>query len=323
MADTVEKFYVSNSSMNSAQSCKRKFFYQKLWTRSSYEKSMAASAGSAIHEAYFSYMVDRAKGELTEDQARQRAIWILFKEYPWEIMVWGQDVSRTFNDCLDALRCLIQNPFSARYELIQLEHADGRKVWSREVAFEIELKGIEIAGKPAYYMGYIDMILWDKIQREYVVVDLKTSNDTSLQTASYIFDAQTMGYGFPIAQTLGVPIDSFRTGYLTQAVKVGSDWKKPFMFQRSKEDYLNWVMQLVIQCRDLQKHYENGWWPKTLTSCMGWRQPCKWVAICKQSTFDKAKEVSKPRVESLEAAKHMQGFDPVIKLTIDANDFVF
>lgn len=276
-----QDFRVSYSSLNTAESCLRKFEFNKLYPRKKRdsEEQYAADVGKALHKAVQDWMIH---GD--ED----RALWILMREFPymWEYNQTRDD--RSLEACVATLEEILDSVDMTEWELVSIrlepseEFPEGQIVPAIEVPFEIRLNGLTLAdGRPFVYTGWIDAILRHKGTGLIRTWDIKTNRSTLKDsTAKYKFDSQQIPYGIIVEHLQGNSIDEFEVYYLDCFIDLVEPRVTPYPFMKIHEDLQEWMMNTLLKVNRIQRSFQMDYFPRTDGGCMAWNKPCYFLDVC-------------------------------------------
>jgi hypothetical protein len=176
---------------------------------------------------------------------------------------------------------MLRSPVVGRYELIQIK-VNGENRPAVEVPYVIEFENAPLPF-PVYHVGLIDVIFYDRVEKRYIVVDIKTHRDNQTDLSlRYKFDEQTIPYGLILEHILGHPIADFTVGYLSCYVDLLNPTVRFYDFIKSQEDIRDWY---IGQCNDIKQigSYErNRWFPRVTngSTCMAFRRKCGFNEVC-------------------------------------------
>jgi len=174
-------------------------------------------------------------------------------------------------DKLDAIR--------ARYEIA---------IFNGKPAIELSFK-INIDNK-WFYTGLIDIVLFDKELKIYVVLEVKT---TLYKIADlrplYQNSAQALGYSIVLDKIVGAEQNQFGTLYFVCRDKNNKDFIPDielFPFNKTIIDRLKWFYTLGMDVERLNKMNEMGIFPMRGHSCLKFGKVCTHFGFCSTSAGD-------------------------------------
>lgn len=265
---------LSHSTMNLFHNCERKFEFLKVYQGGEREESLATGTGHALHAGFQDWV--------THGDAI-RAHWAMMKEYPYAYEHTNKQGLRCLESCYATLEALVHSYGNTSYEIASLAIPGMQNVIPCvEVPFQLNIKGIEIEGfQRVIYVGKMDLILWDRQQGKFVVVDIKTHRQSEGDmSANYVFDTQCIPYSIVLEHVLGHEIDSFDVNYMSAYIDLEKPNVKPYQYTKTKQDVNDWARGLLLDLKNLQTMAANDWYPRRPTNCFTWRRPCPFIDVC-------------------------------------------
>lgn len=311
----VDSIRLSHSTLQTYDSCPRKFEFTKLYQNPKHSDSLAASFGSALHIGFQEYLI-------TGDY--NRAVYKMMLAYPWE---YGESPmkDRSAEGALALLDEMIKQFPSERFELAYI-NVNGEVKPCVEVPFLIRFKGYEevyqpslVAGQPPRsiaitYVGFMDLVLFDKDEDRYIVVDIKTTADSAIdQSPKYRYSDQCVPYGLVLNKILGLASDDLSIGYYVANPSIASPRATMIYFYKSKEDLLDWQMQMVECLDSLKKRIELGWFPRTRSGCLAYKRVCPFYEYCQ----DRDSKRTQLQLAYSGEREEIKPFEPWVDVTID------
>lgn len=318
----VDEVRLSHSTLQTYNSCPRRFEFSKLYNNPKYEESSATRCGTALHEGFQEYLISRNKDS---------AIWKMMQSYPWEHGISPMK-DRSAEGCYATLLEMMERFDVNRYELAYVQDADGNNIPCVELPFKIrfaecpELMITKIGDPsiyktiPLYYVGYIDLVVYDKELGEFLVIDIKTTTDRfEDQSAKFEYSSQCVPYSLMLNKILGLPIGSLRVGYYISNISVTEPKARLFTFYKTEEDLADWAMEMKGTLTNLAYNTHEGFFPRNGgSSCIAYGRKCKYFDLCKQRNsrfimrslfFEGEQDEPKP-------------FDPLITVDISLEELI-
>lgn len=292
MSAKKEWLRISYSSLNTFESCARKYELDKLYPhRRIRDDAFAADVGSALHAGYQDFLIH---------QDRERATWKFMEAYPYELATQQKFDDRSVYAALATLDEMMDSIQMMDYELAHIirpptiaelaadANAKPVQVPAIEVPFEIRFSGIELAPTPKYpngcgisFIGYIDAILRNIITEMYKTTDIKTHRrHLKDATAKYKFDAQQVPYGIVVDHIAGNRVEQFEVNYLDCYVDLLDPRVVLYPFLKSQEDLQEWLTTMVLKIQQLQRYAELQYFPRTTGGCLFYNRPCRYLDPC-------------------------------------------
>lgn len=307
---------VSYSSLNTFESCPRRFEFDKLYPRLPRDSmAFAADVGTALHHGYQNYLV-------TQDE--DQAIWAMLESYPFELEFVQEKDDRSMEAALSTLEKMFESVDMREYELAQIKKPDGTIVPAIEVPFEIRFRGIDIPPCPKYpdgadiaFTGYIDAIMQNHLSGKYRTLDIKTNRDFSKdQTGKYQYDSQQLPYGIIVEHVVGGPINNFEVLYLDTLVDLTDPTVTLYPFAKTEDDIQEWLLTRILQFQMIQKYVQSDFFPRRSGGCMFYKKPCRYLTPCvsrdREMLFEWFMEGS-----TLDEAQADSPFEPWVVAEID------
>lgn len=274
MTSPTQYLKVSYSSMNTFESCARKFEFNKLYPRKDDPgEAFAADVGTAIHHGYQDFLVHGG---------RDQAVWRLMQDYPYELEFMQDKDDRSAEAALATLEEMFDSTDMAEWTLATVRKPDGIEVPAVEVPFELRFKGITLPdGRGIAFTGFLDALMFNEFSGEYRTLDIKTHRRYARDaTAKYKFDSQQVPYGIIVEHLQGHAVESFEVLYLDCFVDVAEPRVQLYPFLKDQGDVQEWLTKKVMQFQQIQRYMEMDFFPRTDSGCMNWNRPCWFLDIC-------------------------------------------
>jgi len=266
----LEQFRYSYSSSMTFDSCARKLEFKKFYPSSARDRSLPGDVGKALHIGYQSYVVH---GD------RDRAIFDMQIAYPVDLNsnptnLWSVEA------CYPTLNLMMDSGAFLEYEIAEIVCLDGKTRKAVEVPFQIDIKNFSLSDVrhiPVIYVGYIDLILRDRIMNEYLVTDIKTTRNNIIDlTPNYYFDEQCIPYDMILESILGHSLDSLLVKYMSVYVDIDKPKVTPYEFRKSREDIEDWARGLLIDLQKIKMYYNMGWFKRSPKACLAYKRVCEY-----------------------------------------------
>lgn len=271
----IKKLVLSHSSRSSFRRCTRLLEFGKMFgDASDQDEFFAAECGKALHEGTQEYLISH------DENAAIMAFAIAFP-YELEYMKY-ENQARSLEACYATLMQLIQSPIMDRYELIHIKTKFGDTRPAVEVPFAIEITDSPFP-LPIYFVGFIDAILYDRIDDVYLVNDIKTTrmriDDYSTR---YEYDEQTVPYGIILEHILGKKIDEFRVSYLSAFIDILEPRVTLYNFTKTQDHIYDWFRGLCEDIGRIAKYYSQQYFPRATNgeTCFSFNRPCWFADYC-------------------------------------------
>lgn len=260
---------LSYSSMLSLHQCPRKFeLYKKRTTHRTEELEQ-----STITYA-FGHVVGLGIQLVLEGAPKETIIWKMFLEWHTASLFASDDRShKNIFYAILAIKRFIdlrEQGLLANYELVYFE---GKP--ATELSFCITLPdGFR-------YRGFVDAVLQHTVTQEIVVLEVKTTNSTSINAATYKNSAQAIGYSI-VLDVIFPELSSYKVIYGVYQTKSKEYTLIPFVktyLQRAQ-----WIREVLLDV-DMIKLYEAAEvYPMHGESCFNFGRECEYINTCTLST---------------------------------------
>jgi len=276
---TIETLEVSDSSLGLLGSCPRKFEFRKMFMSDRFENSLAASAGSALHIGSQTYCV----GDISKEQA----IFNMLMEFPYEYDKGSMDV-RSWQSCVHMLEEAMKfwDTDMADWEIAMIADANGNPIPAYEVPFALVVENFPFYADgrtiTLKYIGYIDLILHNKVTGQYAVCDIKTTTaELGKKVYEFTFADQCLPYGLILETLLGQSISNgFEVFYWMQYIHPLDATNQLLSFIKTKEDIQDWVVGFMEDINIIKRSYNAGWFRRRSKSCFAWNRHCTYFDLC-------------------------------------------
>lgn len=238
------------------------------------QDQFAADVGHALHDGVQEYVRTR---EL------KRSLFKFLTSFPYD----GEYAperhgrkDRSLEACVSAFQSMACSFDWSRYEPAQF-HVGDSVVDGIEISFAIQLlnTGCDI---PIYFMGHIDLVLYELLTRKYVIFDLKTTRQSSkLLEPHWRFDQQTVPYGLIIPALEGKPIGDLTTHYVVTYIDLMEPKTVDFPVTNTEEQIQDWAMGLADTVLRVRRYLRTQW-PRSASgaACVTFNTPCRFFDVC-------------------------------------------
>jgi hypothetical protein len=203
-----------------------------------------------------------------------------------------------------------EKTFFRDYEIAFFRDHNGKMKPAIEVTFQIRCY------EGYTYEGHIDLILRNKKNGQYLILELKTSSFSNLDEAMYKNSAQTLGYSVILDSIAKSDPDlnatsSYHVMYLIY--KSGKMEYEDMPFPKSKLQRAHFINFLVLDIEQAEMFREYNIYPMRGEACYNFFRQCEFFEKCTYSD-----EALKAMAASQQAQDERYG-----KLTDNEFDFVF
>ena len=275
------RLVLSHSTQASYRSCARRGIeFKKLFGAPQKETdedgnpvdNFAADCGKALHEGFQEYMISR-----DED----KAIIAMLMHYPFIAEPFQDNHYRSMEACYATLMAMTRHEFTSRYEIVKIKVGNEER-FAVEVPYAIEIIESPMS-IPVVHVGLIDLIVWDRVDQKYMVVDIKTHRDnTGDLSAKYEFDEQTIPYGLVLEHVVGQEVVEFKVGYLSCYIDLTEPRIRLYDFLKTQDSIKDWFFGLCIDIKQIAYYMRNLFFPRAVSggTCMAFRKRCAWLDLC-------------------------------------------
>lgn len=274
----VDKLVLSHSTRSSFRRCPRLLEFNKLFGDGSRDdEQFAAEVGKALHAGFQHYMV-------TKDE--DAAIWEFMLKYPHhlEYIKPENHYNRSLEACYITLMTMIQRNELDGLELVHVKtQLEGNPILPAvEVPFAFEIVNAPMP-IPVWFVGYTDLILYDKRNERYVVDDIKTHRiNVNDMSGKYRYDEQTVPYGIILEHMLGREISELEVVYNSVYIDLLDPKSTIYEFTKTKEDIHDWYRGLCEDIKRISGYYGKQWFPRATNgdTCFSFNKPCWYLDEC-------------------------------------------
>lgn len=269
-----EVLEVSHSSRGSLHSCPRKIEFRKMYASSRRDETQATGSGKAMHEALQSWLVDKDV---------DKGLWKLISHYPIRFQKTSMDAN-SLEGCIGTYLHCIQSDLFNEWEIAYVVKPDGTKVPAVEVPFNLRMK-VDFFGNGKMvwinYIGYIDLIMYNKIEDRYAVWDIKSTTKEADFATQFTFDEQCLPYGLVLQKLLNLDYTrGYEVGYWICKLHAVEHYEKLLTFTKDGNDVAEWLRGYLIDIHLLQTYHKLGFFPRNGSSCASWNRQCTFFDMC-------------------------------------------
>lgn len=269
-----DKLEVSHSSRGSLASCPRKIEFRKMYNSSRRDETQATGSGKAMHEAFQTWLVNKDVDE---------GLWKLVSNYPIQFQKTAMDAN-SLEGCIGTYLHCIQSELFNEWEIAYVIKPDGEKVPAVEVPFNLRMQvDFFNTGRLVWvnYIGYIDLIMYNKIEDRYAVWDIKTTTREADFATQFTFDEQCLPYGLVLQKLLGLDYErGYDVGYWITKLHVVEPYEVLLTFTKDGHDVAEWLRGYLLDIHMLQMYHRLGFFPRHGGSCSSWNRRCQFFDMC-------------------------------------------
>ena len=142
-----------------------------------------------------------------------------------------------------------------------------------------------------YYVGYIDVVLRNKWNGKYAILENKT---TSLKlydiSCLYANSGQALGYSIVLDAIAGEENSEYEVIYCAAQLGSGNGYEPKINilpFKKTLSDRLNWFITLQMDVNRLTEMLSINVFPMRGHNCMQYMRPCQQFGTCQLHSLDK------------------------------------
>ena len=279
------KLVLSGSNQGNEASCSNLFRFNRMFQNPRWPNGHAADVGTAIHEAYQSFLISEVEG-IPYKEALDRATFALMQWYPIETDKQKNAVNRQFEHAYATLLAATKNTRFAKDfenpELIYIKKQSGETIPAVEIKFEIFIKQNILTDFDVYISGALDTIMTATggLDETPYVSDIKTTRESGLYDEKFGKANQCLPYHIVLSHVMGRPITTFTVMYHIMYIHLIEPKIIYIPFTKTQEDIDEYFNSFVMLLHKLQMQCKADHWPKNSNSCTNWNRPCQYMNVC-------------------------------------------
>lgn len=163
------------------------------------------------------------------------------------------------------------------------------------------------------YRGFVDAVLRHKVTGQILVLEVKSTGQAAVNSATYKNSAQAIGYSI-VLDVLFPELSAYEVLYLVYMTKSREYYPLPF-----KKSYLQralWIQELLLDCDRIMMYENAGVYPMHGESCFNYYKECDYLNTCTLSTQFLTKPL-KPEEEKKLLEAHEQ-----FHIKLDVQDLI-
>jgi len=259
---------LSHSSLETLHTCERKWqLEKKLVNELAREETEHTVFGRAYGTGIATYLV-------TQDS--DMALWQAWLAYYPELETDKKSMTR----CMLALMKSFPELDTLLMEY-EVAYFQGKP--AVELSFRLNIT------EEYYFVGYIDVVLRNRISGVHYIMDAK---HTGLQlydlSPVYQNSGQCLGYSIALDRIVGEQQSSY--GVLYFIAQLGRDFSsikiQTMAFDKSLVDRLKWFMTLGLDVKKLKDMEDLNIYPMRGHSCLKFNKPCRYFGTCNLHSLD-------------------------------------
>ena len=257
----------SFSTFGNLNKCERYFSIKKLELNKDHD-TLIRTTRNNIHFA-FGHAIETGVQGILCGKTKEQVWFEMFQA--WDMGLFDEDKNKSFVDAciaIDAFRYIITQLF-AGWEIALF---NGKPAIELSLCIDLE--------NGQYYVGHVDVILYNPSERRYRVLEIKTTGSTNVQEAMYKNSDQATGYSV-VLDSIAKDLEetaTFEVFYLVFAT-ASNDWKL-YNFTKSRSNRAGWLNTILLDFQRINQYNTLNFWPKRGSSCLNFGRPCEYLDSC-------------------------------------------
>ena len=291
---------LSYSSLLTLHSCPRKFQLDRLQAEQHDDDTNKSSVTFA-----FGHVVGMGIQSVFENKEEDQIIWDMFLMWDCDLLDENPKQAKSFWLGIQAVQKFLTMRDTGFLSEWDLAYHEGQPCC--ELSFLIHLpNGFK-------YRGFVDAVLQNKLTGEIMVLEVKTTGMSTVNSATYKNSAQAIGYSV-VLDHLFPELSSYEVLYLVYKTKQKEF--DPLPFTKSYLQRALWIRELLLDI-DMISLYEGAEiYPMRGESCFNFFRECEYIYTCTLST-DKLTDKLTPEREAKLLEKQAD-----YKIHITINDLI-
>lgn len=284
---------LSYSTFSGFHSCERKFQLKKLELSGDNNLEFVGAIQNNIHFA-FGKAIESGIHAVLLGKPRHQIWFDMFRAWDADLLYVDEKYKdKSFLDAwiaIDKFSWIKDNMFQGW----ELAYFNGKPAIELSMCINME--------NGYYYLGHMDVALYNPIERRYRVLEIKTTGLKWVHPAMYKNSDQANGYTI-ILDSIAKDIEetaTFEVFYLVFTTVDGM-WKR-FDFTYSRSNRAGWINTIMLDINRINTYRKVEFWPKRGGSCMDYGKPCQFYDVCDLNTtgFSESGEFEEITEEELE-----------------------
>lgn len=283
MATDLRIKQLSYSSLLTLHSCPRKFQLDRLQAPQHDDDANKSSVTFA-----FGHAVGLGVQLAFDNKSEEEILFQMFLAWDADLLDENPKQAKSFWHSIQAVQQFIsmrEQGFLSDWELVY---------WNGKPA--IELSFLIHLPNDFKFRGFVDAVLRNKKTGEIMVLELKTTGFSAVNSATYKNSAQAIGYSV-VLDHLFPELSSYEVLYLVYKTK--SREYEPLLFTKSYLQRALWIRELLLDL-DVIALYENAdIYPQHGESCYQFFRECEYFYTCTLSTEKLTEQLTEEDEEKL------------------------
>lgn len=259
---------LSYSSLLTLHKCPRKFQLDRLQAEKTDDDTNKSSVTFA-----FGHVVGEGIQLVFQNLTEEEIIWRMFLMWDVDLLDENPKQAKSFWEAIQAVQKFIAMRSSGFLDDWDLAYHDGKPCC--EMSFLIHLPdGFK-------YRGFVDAVLVNKLTGEIKVLEVKTTGQSTVNSATYKNSAQAIGYSV-VLDHLFPELSSYEVLYLVYKTKQRE--YDPLPFTKSYLQRALWIRELLLDIEVLKTYEAAEIYPMRGESCFDFYRECEYLYTCTLST---------------------------------------
>lgn len=265
---------LSYSSRLLLHTCPRKFQLYRL-------KAAEEVVQDLIKEVTFAlgHVVGTGIQDVLQGKSLKEIYWNAFLTWDTDLFEEDTKKKKSFWESLLAIEIFQHVRASSLLEDYELVYYT--PVGKTEPVPAVELSFIVSLPNGFKYRGYVDAVLRHKTTGKILVLETKTTGNTSVNAATYKNSSQAIGYSV-ILDVLFPDLSAYEVMYLVYMTKNREYF--PLIYKKSYFQRALWIQELILDCELIARFDEVGIYPMHGESCFSYYRECEYLNTCTLST---------------------------------------
>lgn len=276
---------LSNSTNVTLHKCPRKFELDKL---------MKTQSDNDDFHLVFGSLVGIGIAEIMESGSWEKAYWKMFLCDRGNLDDdFGSIKNKTFYHALIAIDRFLALR-NSRFRDYELAYFDGKP--ATELGFTID------CGNGFSYRGFIDAVLLNRITKEIVVLECKTTSFSNIHEAVFKHSGQAIGYSIIIdtmVSLLNLDESSSYTVFYPIYKATKGEWEL-MEFRKNHVARALWIKNILLDKQFIEERAADNYFPMRGESCYDFFRPCEYFEVCEMANKNLFGDVEKVK-ERVEA----------------------
>lgn len=260
---------LSHSSRQTLNKCARKYQLYRLNSRA---EELDDGGQQSVTFAY-GHAVGLGIQCILEGQSIEQAAWKMYCGWEIDLELRDEKRKKNFYSAIAAIQKFAAMRAAGFYKDYELVVYNGKP--AVELSFCIHFPDGFI------YRGYVDAVLRNTITGEVLVLECKTTANTTVNPAQFKNSGQAIGYSI-VLDAIFPELSSYKVLYLVYQTK-SLEWT-PLPFTKSYLQRALWIQELLLDIDTIKMYESVGVYPMNGDACFDFFRECEYINLCTLST---------------------------------------